>query len=65
LGGDAALENRGKMLADDVEHSSTSYGMFTPKATMIKGGEEVSIVNPRLTQGESTVKPKQEKPATI
>ena len=49
----ALLMEKEELLADDVEAFFDQYGLFTPKPTMIKAGEEVEITNPRLTEGET------------
>ena len=49
----ALLLEKQELLTDDVEQFFDEYGLFTPKATMIKGGEEVSILNPRLAEGKN------------
>ncbi|MCC6805096.1 MAG: AAA family ATPase [Anaerolineae bacterium] len=47
------LLEREELLADDVKAFFDSYGLYTPEPTMIKDGEEISVMNPRLPEGEA------------
>ncbi|MFN8450961.1 MAG: AAA family ATPase [Anaerolineae bacterium] len=47
------LMEREELLADEVKAFFDQYGLQTPDPTMIKDGEEISIMNPRLTEGEA------------
>ncbi|MCZ2096161.1 MAG: hypothetical protein LC121_07830, partial [Anaerolineae bacterium] len=44
------LMEREELLADEVKAFFDSYGLYTPEPTLIKDGEEISVMNPRLPQ---------------
>ena len=48
----ALLMEREELLADESKAFFDQYGLYTPEPSMIKDGEEISIMNPRLPQGE-------------
>jgi cell division protease FtsH len=48
----ALLLEKEELLADEVRAFFDQYGLHTPDPSMIKDGEEISIMNPRLPQGE-------------
>ncbi len=48
----ALLMEHEELLSEEVKAFFDQYGLFTPEATMIKAGEEVSVINPRLPEGE-------------
>jgi cell division protease FtsH len=48
---DRLLTNE-EMLADEVREFFDAYGLHTPDPTMIRDGEEISILTPKLTDGE-------------
>ncbi len=47
----ALLSEKEELLADEVKAFFDQYGLYTPEPTMIKGGEEVSVMSPRLPEG--------------
>lgn len=47
------LMEREELLADEVKAFFDQFGLHTPDPTMIKDGEEISIMNPRLPEGEA------------
>ena len=47
------LIEKQELLADDVKAFFDQYGLFTPEASMIKDGEEVSVMKPSLPQGDA------------
>jgi ATP-dependent Zn protease len=53
----ALLLEKEELFADEVRAFFDQYGLFTPDASMIKDGEEVGVVAPRLSQGEGTPQP--------
>ncbi len=50
----ALLMEKEELLADEVKAFFDQYGLYTPDPTMIKDGEEISIMKPRLPEGEPT-----------
>jgi cell division protease FtsH len=44
------LLEREELLADEVRDFFDQYGLFTPEPTMIKDGEEISVMSPRLPE---------------
>ena len=48
------LLEREELLADEVKAFFDQYGLHTPEPSMIKDGEEISIMKPRLPEGEVT-----------
>jgi len=56
----ALLLEKDELLADDVKAFFDEYGLFTPEPTMLKNGEEFSIMKPRLPDGETEAKPEAE-----
>jgi hypothetical protein len=51
------LLEREELLADEVKAFFDQYGLHTPEPSMIKDGEEISIMKPRLPEGEATAAP--------
>ncbi len=49
----ALLMEKEELLSEDVKAFFDQYGLFTPEASMIKDGEEISVMNPRLPEGEA------------
>jgi cell division protease FtsH len=49
----ALLMEKDELLADEVKAFFDEYGLFTPEPSMIKDGEEISIMKPRLPEGEA------------
>ncbi|MBI1257161.1 MAG: AAA family ATPase [Chloroflexi bacterium] len=53
----ALLLEKEELFATDVKAFFDQYGLHTPEPTMIKDGEEFSITNPRLIEGETPAAP--------
>ena len=50
----ALLSAKEELFADEIKAFFDSYGLFTPEPSMIKHGEEISVMNPRLPEGQTT-----------
>ncbi len=50
----ALLMEKDELLADEVKAFFDAYGLHTPDPTMIRDGEEISIMKPGLPEGETT-----------
>ena len=59
----ALLLEREELLADEVKAFFDQYGLYTPEPSMIKDGEEISIMNPQLLEGEAEATPEAGAPA--
>jgi ATP-dependent Zn protease len=46
------LMEKEELLADEVKAFFDQFGLYTPEPSMIKDGEEISVMNPRLLEGE-------------
>jgi cell division protease FtsH len=49
----ARLLEKEEMLAEEVRAFFDEFGLYTPDMTMIRDGEELSVMKPRLTEGEA------------
>src|SRR5690606_40014520 len=49
------LLEREELLADEVRAYFDQFGLYTPEATMVRDGEEISILTPRLPDEKAPV----------
>jgi cell division protease FtsH len=47
------LIEKDELFADEVKAFFDQYGLFTPESSMIRDGEEISIMKPQLPEGEA------------